>query len=160
MLLFHLFFQYDKFPHSHGFMALRRHTHAWGGCPSQKAACTPTIFKCRQQPSAGNRKPTPSPCGRGQNPPPFRTDSHGRGDGFAAHLKKAACTLAEISNPKMQAAFSRRRSRIVPNLSAHPFRQIRLDMRLQRQHIHRIRYIGSIQLHRVFFSNEHIIGGG
>ena len=88
------------------------------------------------------------------------TLSHGRGDGFAANPKKAACTFAEISNPKVQAAFSRRRSRIVPNLSAHPFRQIRLDMRLQRQHIHRIRYIGSIQLHRVFFSNEHIIGGG
>ena len=68
-----MFFQYDKFPHSHGFMALRRHTHAWGGCPSPKAACTAIIFKCRQ-PSAGNRKPTPSPRGRGQNPPPFRTE--------------------------------------------------------------------------------------
>ena len=33
------------------------------------------------------------------------TLSHGRGDGFAAHLKKAACILAEISNPKVQAAF-------------------------------------------------------
>ena len=68
-----MFFQYDKFPHSHGFMALRRHTHAWGGCPSQKAACTATIFKCRQ-PYAGNRKPTPSLHGRGQNSPPFRTE--------------------------------------------------------------------------------------
>ena len=33
-------------------------------------------------------------------------------------------------------------------------------MRLQRQHIHRIRYIGRIQLHRVFLGNEHIIGDG
>ena len=68
-----MFFQYDKFPHSHGFMALRRHTHARGGCPSQKAACTATIFKCRQ-PSAGNRTPTSPPRVRGQNPPPFRTE--------------------------------------------------------------------------------------
>ena len=30
---FSFVFQYDKFPYSHGFMALRRHTHARGGCP-------------------------------------------------------------------------------------------------------------------------------
>ena len=40
---------------------------------TEKAACTPTIFKCRQ-PSAGNRTPTSPPRGRGQNSPPFGTE--------------------------------------------------------------------------------------
>ena len=40
---------------------------------TEKAACTPIIFKCRQ-PSAGNRTPTSPPRVRGQNPPPFRTE--------------------------------------------------------------------------------------
>ena len=40
---------------------------------TEKAACTPIIFKCRQ-PSAGNRTPTLSPRVRRQNPPPFRTE--------------------------------------------------------------------------------------
>ena len=71
---------------------------------TEKAACTPTIFKCRQ-PSAGNRKPTPLPVGEGKTrrrseqkfvPPEEAltlTLSHGRGDRFVANSKKAACTL-------------------------------------------------------------------
>ena len=74
-----MFFQYDRFPHSHGSHGVAPPYPRLGRLPETQIAATPkkqpapTIFKCRQS-SAGNCTPTSPPRVRGQNPPPFGTE--------------------------------------------------------------------------------------